>query len=251
MLSLIVAASLALSAAAIVTPLEPAPGLDFPSGGQCNIVWSPDTTGTWKTTSIQLMTGSNDAMQHLTTVYTFDGTNAALTTYSWTCPNTTIHSAIYFYQFTSEATFAGTDDVQWTGRFAIGSGPLVDPPNEAGAASWGVGALVGFASTPAPPTAPGGTGVVTPPAGGASDTGTVTTSGAGSGPTASAPTTSGGGAQPTGNNPHAQPGVGANTRTTRDPTATSTSATPQDGVASLRGSVAALVAAGAIAAALL
>jgi len=44
MLSLFVAAALALSATAIVTPLEPAPGLDFATGGQCTIVWSPDTT---------------------------------------------------------------------------------------------------------------------------------------------------------------------------------------------------------------
>ncbi|EJD41798.1 hypothetical protein AURDEDRAFT_115366 [Auricularia subglabra TFB-10046 SS5] len=159
-LAVAVAASLALSRAQ-VTPSEPAPGRDFQIGGTCEISWTPDTSGTWGTTYIQLMTGSNDQMVHLTTVHQFDGTSSAQTTFTYTCPDVTPHSAIYFYQFTS----TGTDSPQWTGRFSISNNHDLVAPAQTDAAGipYGTGALTDPASAvAAPPTAPGGEGT-TPP----------------------------------------------------------------------------------------
>ena len=47
-------------------PSEPGPGSVYNEGATCHIAWSPDTTGTWKTMYIELMTGSNLGMVHLT-----------------------------------------------------------------------------------------------------------------------------------------------------------------------------------------
>jgi len=58
--------SFALVALAEVTPLEPGPGNVFQQGGTCTISWTPDTAGTWKTLNIELMTGDNIDMVHLT-----------------------------------------------------------------------------------------------------------------------------------------------------------------------------------------
>jgi hypothetical protein len=135
-----------------VTPLAPAPGDVFNEGSTCHIAWTPDKTGTWKTTSIELMTGNNLNMVHLTTVTTVDGTTAS--TFDYPCPSVTPNSAIYFYQFTSP----NSPDVLWTGRFAIAdaSGNTVPPaqntqPN-GDAIPWGTGALTDpSTATPPPP----------------------------------------------------------------------------------------------------
>ena len=58
--------SFALVALAEVTPTNPGPGDVFQQGGSCTIGWNPDTTGTWKTLNIELMTGDNFNMVHLT-----------------------------------------------------------------------------------------------------------------------------------------------------------------------------------------
>jgi len=58
--------SFALVALADVTPTEPGPGDVFQQGGSCTIGWSPDQTGTWKELNIELMTGDNFNMVHLT-----------------------------------------------------------------------------------------------------------------------------------------------------------------------------------------
>lgn len=54
-----------------VNPTEPGPSDVFKAGGQCHIAWQPDTTGTWKVMNIELMTGSNFQMVHLTSGYFF------------------------------------------------------------------------------------------------------------------------------------------------------------------------------------
>ena len=64
--SLFVVAFPALAAMAMVDPSEPAPGTVFKQGETCTIQWAVDTTGTWTETNIELMTGSNLAMVHLT-----------------------------------------------------------------------------------------------------------------------------------------------------------------------------------------
>lgn len=48
-----------------VTPTLPAPGDTFTQGGSCHIAWAPDTSGVWKTMNIELMTGNNIDMVHL------------------------------------------------------------------------------------------------------------------------------------------------------------------------------------------
>lgn len=127
-----------------VVPTAPGPGQVFKEGDQCTLSWSLDTTGAWKSFNVDLMSGSNFAMQLVTNVFKGrDGTKGP-TTYSWTCPQVTPNSAIYFYQFTQ----AGADTT-WTTRFAIASpsGEVTPPANSTqpgGAAiPWGIGYLTG------------------------------------------------------------------------------------------------------------
>ncbi|KAF7795003.1 hypothetical protein EIP86_006147 [Pleurotus ostreatoroseus] len=107
-------------------PSEPSPGNIYNEGSTCHISWDVDTTGVWKTMNIELMTGPNVGMIHLTTVATV-----------------TPNAAIYFYQFTSPAS----STTLWTGRFAIAdaNGKTTDPTNATqpggDAIPWGTGAL--------------------------------------------------------------------------------------------------------------
>ena len=55
-----------LSALADPVPDAPAPGDSFNEGSTCHIGWTADTTGTWKTMNIELMTGDNFNMVQLT-----------------------------------------------------------------------------------------------------------------------------------------------------------------------------------------
>ncbi|KII85980.1 hypothetical protein PLICRDRAFT_165575 [Plicaturopsis crispa FD-325 SS-3] len=135
-------------------PSEPSPGDVFNQGATCHIAWDVDTTGTWKTMNIELMTGSNTGMVHLTTVTTLDGTDSSKTTYDYPCPAVTPNSAIYFYQFTSPAS----TNTLWTTRFAIAStsGQTTDPsestqPN-GDKIPWGTGALQDPSSGTPPPS---------------------------------------------------------------------------------------------------
>jgi len=139
----VLALAWASSALADPSPLTPATGIE---GGPCLISWTPDTTGTWTETNIELMTGSNQAMIHLTTVATIDTTSAAATTYTWTCPEVTVTSAIYFYQFSHASA---PTDLLWTTRWGIAgpNGTLVPPANQVQPDStqdipWGIGYLV-------------------------------------------------------------------------------------------------------------
>ncbi|TFK48476.1 hypothetical protein OE88DRAFT_1664310 [Heliocybe sulcata] len=197
-----------LVARADPTPSEPGPGSVFNEGSTCHIAWSPDTTGSWKQMSIELMTGDNWNMVHLTTVTTLDGTDTATTTYDFPCPSVTPNAPIYFYQFSDPSS----SDKTWTTRFTIAdaSGNQVPAPNttqpDGQSIGWGVGALTDPSSgTPAPSgssTASGSTsssGTVSsgPPSGssaassssGATPAGTATGTGVGSSSTPSKVTT--------------------------------------------------------------
>ena len=51
-------------------PTEPGTGAVFNAGGECHIAWEGDSDSTtaWKNMSIELMTGSNFQMVHLTSM---------------------------------------------------------------------------------------------------------------------------------------------------------------------------------------
>ncbi|GAA5980996.1 hypothetical protein JCM10908_003945 [Rhodotorula pacifica] len=147
---------LALSAAkavhADVVPTAPGPGEVFRVGQKCNIQWNLDTTGTWTSFEIQLMTGSNLNMVPLTTVATgIDGTTGA-GTIDFTCPQVTPNADIYFYQFTQAG--AATS---WTTRFTIAAadGTVTQPTETTAGIAWGTGQLVGAAGAGAGAAAAG------------------------------------------------------------------------------------------------
>ncbi|KAF8815428.1 hypothetical protein BYT27DRAFT_7333955 [Phlegmacium glaucopus] len=135
-----------LLARADVNPTEPAPGTVFNDGTTCSTAWNGDTNSTtiWKNMAIELMTGDNFNMIHLTTVATNqDGTVSGRFTYP--CPQVTPNSAIYFYQYSSPQTTTRT----WTGRFIIATadGQSTPPTNATQPGSnepipWGTGSLV-------------------------------------------------------------------------------------------------------------
>ena len=59
----------ALAVRADVTPNEPGPGSVFRQGQKCRTAWTGDKDGKWGNMAIQLMTGDNFKMVHLTSVY--------------------------------------------------------------------------------------------------------------------------------------------------------------------------------------
>ncbi|KAL7280630.1 hypothetical protein ACG7TL_005568 [Trametes sanguinea] len=85
-----------LAGAAVVradpVPTAPGPGDVFKEGGQCTFTWDVDTTGQWKTMNVELMSGDNWNMIHITTVANLDGTDASKTTYSYDCPQVSLLS---------------------------------------------------------------------------------------------------------------------------------------------------------------
>ncbi|KAG9018348.1 hypothetical protein FRB93_000051 [Tulasnella sp. JGI-2019a] len=142
MLTLLLASALLLSAVqGQPTPLTP------PNGqvGECDILWTPDTTGKWTQTNIELMTGSNQAMMHITTVATVDTTANAASNFTYPCPNVIPTANIYWYQFSHAAEPA---NLIWTTRFAItgANGQITAPANplqpDGQAPPWGIGNLV-------------------------------------------------------------------------------------------------------------
>ncbi|KAH8110765.1 hypothetical protein DFH11DRAFT_1690629 [Phellopilus nigrolimitatus] len=148
--ALFVAAAIpVLAVLAEPVPTTPAPGAIYNEGADCPIAWTADSTGTWTTMNIELMTGSNADMVHLTTVATVDATKA--TTFTYKCPTVSPNSAIYFYQFSSPADAA---NLTWTGRFAIAdtSGKTVPPAETTDGIAWGSGALADTSSASAQPT---------------------------------------------------------------------------------------------------
>ena len=49
-----------------VVPTAPGPSDVFNEGTNCTIKWNPDPAGLWKETNVQLMTGDNFNMIHIT-----------------------------------------------------------------------------------------------------------------------------------------------------------------------------------------
>ncbi|KAI0058876.1 hypothetical protein BV25DRAFT_1185409 [Artomyces pyxidatus] len=159
-------ASMAILVRADPTPSEPGPGQVFNEGQSCHIAWTPDTTGQWKTMNIELMTGNNWDMIHLTTVTTLDGTSSTAS-YDFPCPDVTLNAPVYFYQFTSPTAVNRT----WTTRFTIASasGQAVPAPNttqpDGESIGWGVGGLSDpSTATPAPSYLTGSSSSVSTPA---------------------------------------------------------------------------------------
>ncbi|KDN47775.1 hypothetical protein RSAG8_03195, partial [Rhizoctonia solani AG-8 WAC10335] len=96
--------------------------------------------------NVQLMTGDNLSMVHITTVaQDIDATDATKNTYTYTCPDVTPNSAIYFYQFSDPSD---PKNLLWTTRWTLASadGTTTTPtettqPN-GDKIPWGKGALV-------------------------------------------------------------------------------------------------------------
>ncbi|KAJ6561129.1 hypothetical protein DFH09DRAFT_921367 [Mycena vulgaris] len=141
----------------MVAPNAPGPGDTFKQGESCSTSWAGDDSGSttaWKDMNIELMSGSNEAMVHLTTVATGqDGTVAG--TFDYTCPEVTPNSAIYFYQFTAP----GNNGFAWTTRFTIAAadGTTTTPTEtetlkDGTIVPWGHGALVDPSTAVAAPT---------------------------------------------------------------------------------------------------
>ena len=61
-----VANAAAAPAAGGVTPTAPGPSDVFKEGSDCVFKWTPDTSGQWKETNVELMTGDNFHMVHIT-----------------------------------------------------------------------------------------------------------------------------------------------------------------------------------------
>jgi len=66
--TLVTALASAFLARAQVSPSEPSPGKIYPEGGSCPIAWDgdPKPVDTWKNMDIELMTGDNFEMIHIT-----------------------------------------------------------------------------------------------------------------------------------------------------------------------------------------
>ncbi|ESK84716.1 hypothetical protein Moror_628 [Moniliophthora roreri MCA 2997] len=148
---------------AIVTPNEPGPGSVYNEGSKCHIQWVGDKDGKWDNMAIQLMTGDNFQMVHLTTVATgLDGNKDGK--FDYDCPDVTPNSAIYFYQFSSPES----SELTWATRFTIADaqGKSVPPENQEQPGTgakipWGTGALADPSSAVPPPSFLGGGGSTT------------------------------------------------------------------------------------------
>lgn len=152
--ALLLATSGAVVVRADAIPTEPGPGAVYKEGGKCTFAWNGDTDGKWSNMAVELMTGDNFQMVHLTTVVTgLDGNKAG--TYSYDCPEVEPNSAIYFYQFTVPSTPGA---IQWATRFTIAaaSGSTVPPEHSTqtngDAIPWGTGKLVDASSATPPPS---------------------------------------------------------------------------------------------------
>ncbi|TFL02159.1 hypothetical protein BDV98DRAFT_566808 [Pterulicium gracile] len=140
-----------LLAQAIITPSSPTPGSTFNEGTKCTVAWNGDPA--WEETNIQLMTGDNFQMVHLSTIATVDGSTSG--SFEYDCLDVEPNSAIYFYQFSHPTD---PTELAWTGRFAIAdaAGGLTDPteintPTTTDGILWGTGKLVdASAAEPAP-----------------------------------------------------------------------------------------------------
>ena len=85
MLSFVAFATLFFTVFAEPTPTVPAPGAVYTQGAPCTVQWNADTSGssTWKSMTIQLMTGDNDNMIPLTSSFSFS--TSAVSKFSFSC----------------------------------------------------------------------------------------------------------------------------------------------------------------------
>ncbi|KAG6816528.1 hypothetical protein H0H87_005390 [Tephrocybe sp. NHM501043] len=149
-------ASTSLLVRADAVPSQPGPGIVYKVGGTCHIEWNgdADSTTAWKNMAIELMTGENLGMVHLTTVATgLDGTVSG--SFDHICPSVTPNAPIYFYQFSAP----GAVNKQWTTRFTIASTtgattPATNPtqPKTGAPIPWGTGALTDPSTAVAAPS---------------------------------------------------------------------------------------------------
>ncbi len=49
-----------------IIPSAPGPGDVFKEGAKCTLSWTPDPAGLWKETNVELMSGDNWNMVHIT-----------------------------------------------------------------------------------------------------------------------------------------------------------------------------------------
>ncbi|KAL0573624.1 hypothetical protein V5O48_008336 [Marasmius crinis-equi] len=148
---------LALYVNAEATPTEPGPGSVFNQGSTCRTSWEGDKDGKWAGMSIQLMTGDNQHMVHLTTVgENLDGNKDGKIEFE--CPEVDPYSAIYFFQYS-----APEQPLTWATRFAIADktgktvAPAEDTQPDGAKIPWGTGKLVDASSAKPPPSYLGGT----------------------------------------------------------------------------------------------
>lgn len=146
--------TLALSALvnADVEPTEPGPNTVFKQGQTCRTVWNGDADGKWGNMAIELMTGSDLQMVHLTTVAeNLDGNKDGQ--FEFECPEVDPYSAIYFFQYSAPEA----DGKQWATRFTITDkdSKSVPPPEDTQPngkkIGWGIGKLVDASSAKPPP----------------------------------------------------------------------------------------------------
>ncbi|TNY22279.1 hypothetical protein DMC30DRAFT_157014 [Rhodotorula diobovata] len=136
-------------------------GLVFRAGDTCSFRYKVDTTNTWTSFAVDLMSGSNYEMVEVTRIASdLDGTvgdeegNAEL---NFTCPEVDPPAPIYFLEATQD-----DKDPVWTNRFALAApnGTVVPAPHnnqpDDETIPWGVGALVN--GTDSNSTAPSSTG---------------------------------------------------------------------------------------------
>ncbi|KAF9001561.1 hypothetical protein BDQ17DRAFT_625334 [Cyathus striatus] len=141
----LVALYAAQAAYGIVTPTGPGSSDVFKAGSTCLTTWKGDTDSPspWKTMDIELMSGDNFNMVHVTTVAT-NQDGSADGQFSFPCPEVDPFSAIYFFQYSTTAVSNKT----WTTRFTIASdsGDTTPPANSkqtnGDPIPWGVGKLV-------------------------------------------------------------------------------------------------------------
>lgn len=164
------------SAWAAVSPTSPSGETVVQVGQPLNALWTADGTGQWTDVVVQLMTGDNFQMIPLQTLSTnIDGTKDTQAT--WTTPNVTPNSKIYFLQFTKGGDVS---TATWTTRFTIAGadGSTTPPTNTTSGVQWGIGQLIGADGQPIPNPTTGNINVV---AGGAEGSGNGTATGGSAG----------------------------------------------------------------------
>ncbi|GAA5825982.1 hypothetical protein JCM3770_000909 [Rhodotorula araucariae] len=144
-----------LASAAIQPTWPGGQGLVFRAGDTCSFRYDTDTTGTWKSFALDLMSGSDSEMvvKVIRVGSNLDGTVAGqngAAEFNFTCPEVDPPAPIYFL----EATQDDRDPV-WTSRFTLAApnGTVVPAPHsiqpDNGAIPWGVGAIVNGANAAA------------------------------------------------------------------------------------------------------